>query len=105
MVRRTLEVGAVVWAMVGVAVALASLGDVNDDARLLVGTASVLGPLAALTASWFLRRLSDRAAGVLLLISAATPTYFAFVLNVPALLVGIVLAVAPGSLSARDLRT
>jgi len=40
-----------VWAGVGAAVALGSLGQVNADARLLVGAASALGPAAAVTAS------------------------------------------------------
>jgi hypothetical protein len=40
-------------------------------------------------------RHRDRAAGVLLLVSALTPTYFAYVLNVPALVVGLYLLIAP----------
>lgn len=73
------------WAGVAAAVAFGSLGRVNADARVLVGAASVLGPLAAVAASRLLARGSDRAAGALLLVSVLTPTYFAYVVNVPAL--------------------
>ena len=93
--RRVLEVGALVWAGLGAVVALGALDEVNDDARLLVGAASVLCPLAAVGASRLLARGADRAAGVLLLVSALTPTYFAYVLNVPALVVGFALLAAP----------
>ena len=88
-------IGALVWAVVGAAVALAAFGEVNEDARLLVGFATVAGPLAATTAAWALRRGNDRIAGALLLLSAITPTYFAAVLNLPALIVGAVLLSAP----------
>ena len=83
------------WVVAGAAVALGSLGDVNDDARLLVGLASVVGPLLAVGAAVQLGRHADRSAGVLLVLSAlVTPTFFAYVLNIPALVVGVVLAVA-----------
>lgn len=42
--RQMLQAGALVLVVAGAAVALGSLGDVNDDARLLVGVASVVGP-------------------------------------------------------------
>jgi hypothetical protein len=84
-----------VWAGVGAAVALGSRGEVNSDARLLVGAASVVGPLAAVGAAWLLTRGADRPAGVLLLVSVLTPTYFAWVLSVPALVVGLALLAAP----------
>lgn len=93
--RRVLEVGALVWAGVAAAVALGSLDEVNPDTRLLVGAASVVGPLAAVGASRLLAHRSDRAAGVLLLVSVLTPTYFAWALNVPALVVGLALLAAP----------
>jgi|APDOM4702015118_1054815.scaffolds.fasta_scaffold16297_3 hypothetical protein len=93
--RRVLAFGALLWAFVGAAVALLSFNEVNPDARLVVGVLSVLGPLAAVGASRLLARGTDRQAGVLLLVSVVTPTYFAYVLNVPALLVGLVLLVAP----------
>lgn len=98
--RRVLAGGALVWAGVGAAVALGSLGQVNADARLLVGAASVLGPAAAVTASRMLTRYADRVAGALLLVSVLTPTYFAYVLNVPALVVGVALLVAPRAVVA-----
>jgi hypothetical protein len=93
--RRVLQAGSVVWAVLGAAVALGSLGNVNDDARLLVGVASVVGPLVAVLAAVQLSRHADRPAGVLLALSAVlTPTYFAYVINLPALVVGVVLTVA-----------
>lgn len=102
--RAVLEVGALVWAGVGAAVALGSLGEVNSDARLLVGAASVVGPLAAVGAAWLLARGADRTAGVLLLVSVLTPTYFAWVLNVPALVVGLALLAAPRAVVAQHHR-
>jgi chromate transport protein ChrA len=92
--RQVLQAGALVWVVAGAAVALGSLGDVNDDARLLVGLASIVGPLLAVGAAVQLGRHANRSAGVLLVLSAlATPTYFAYVLNIPALVVGVMLAV------------
>ena len=93
--RRILQIGVLVWAAIGASVALASLGSVNADARLFVGAFSVAGPLAAVGAAWLLGRGADRAAGALLLLSVLTPTYFAYVLNLPALLLGLALVVAP----------
>lgn len=93
--KRAVETGSIAWAAVGAGVALAALSDVNNDARLLVGVASVLLPLCAVGAALLLRRNQPRAAGLLLLFSAATPTYFAYVLNIPALVAGLVLLAAP----------
>src|SRR5262245_9225180 len=89
--RRALAIGACVWAAVGAAVAFTALGSVNADARLIVGVASVVGPLAALCAAWCVLRGRARAAGALLLVSVLTPTYFAYVLNLPAFVVGVAL--------------
>ena len=99
--RRVQSLGALLWAVVGAAVALSSVSDVNADARVLVAAASIVGPLAAVAASRLLARGDDRAAGALLLLSALTPTYFAYVLNVPALLIGAVLLAAPRAIVPR----
>lgn len=93
--RRIIEMGSLGWAIVGAAVAFAALPDANDDARLLIGVASIAFPLCAVAAAPVLRRGRDRAAGLLLLASAATPTYFAYVINVPALVVGLALLAVP----------
>lgn len=94
--QRVLQVGAVLWAVVGGAVAVGSVADVNADAEVLVGLAAVAGPLAALGAALQLGRGADRSAGALLVLSAlVTPTFFAYVLNLPALVVGLVLLAAP----------
>lgn len=92
---QVLRAGTLVWVVAGAAVALGSLGDVNDDARLFVGAASVIGPVLGVGAAVQLGRYADRSAGVLLLLSALlTPTYFAYVINIPALVIGVMLALA-----------
>ncbi|MDQ3484206.1 MAG: hypothetical protein M3445_02140 [Actinomycetota bacterium] len=93
--RRTVGAGSLCWAFVGAAVALAALPTVNDDARFFVAVASVLFPLCAVGAAWSLWRGNDRGAGLLLLASSATPTYFAFVLNIPVIVIGVLLLIAP----------
>ena len=93
--RRALRVGALVWAAAGCVIALTAFGQVNDDAVVLVAAASAAFPLAAGAASLALGRGRDRLAGILLVTSAATPTYFAWVLNVPALVIGFALVAAP----------
>jgi hypothetical protein len=93
--RRVMQVGAATWAVIALAVALPSVAMASTDARVLVGAASVLGPLAAATAAVVLRRGGDRWAGALLLVSVVTPTYFVWVVNLPALVAGVVLVVAP----------
>ncbi len=96
MTRRQMVVGgSIAWAVIGAAVALASIPNVNDDAKMLVGLASVAFPLCALGAALALDRRHDRLAGALLVISVATPTYFFFPLNLPALLAGVALLVSP----------
>jgi hypothetical protein len=99
--RHAIQVGAFGWAAVGATVALGSLGSVNADARAIVGIVSVLGPLSALLATTAFAHRHDRLGGLLLLVSAATPTYFAWILNVPALLLGLVLALTPTAIMGR----
>jgi hypothetical protein len=65
------------WAVTGAGVAAVSLPAVNGDARLAVGLASGVFPLCALAAAIALRHGADRIAGLLLLLSVATPTYMA----------------------------
>jgi hypothetical protein len=92
------QIGALVWASTGFAIALASLSAVNPDARPIVALATTLGPLAAIGSVIQLARRADRTAGALLVASLVTPTYFAWVVSVPALLVGLWLVLAPGVL-------
>ena len=87
------------WAAVGIAIGLRSIAAVNSDARVLVAAACVVGSAASLMASAALGKRRDRLAGTLLLVSVITPTFFAWVLNVPALLVGAALIVAPNSVT------
>jgi hypothetical protein len=72
-----------------------ALPDVNADARMIVGLASMIFPLCAVAAALALRRRADRLAGLLLILSVATPTYFDYVLNLPALIVGLALVAVP----------
>ncbi len=91
--RKVIQTGAVVWAIVGAGIAVGAVRDVNPDARVVVVVASILGPAAAIAAAVLAGRRRDRWAGALLVLSAATPTYFAVALNLPALLVGLYLLV------------
>jgi hypothetical protein len=93
--RRTFTIGAAAWAAVGAAVAGSSLGRVDADALWFVGLAAVLFPLAAAGAAVALSRRRDRTAGLLLVVSVLTPTYFAWVLNVGPLVVGVALLLRP----------
>lgn len=105
--RRILRVGAVVWAAVGLGVATRGWPDVNPDARLLVGAATVLGPGAALGAAALLRSPGrERLAGLLLAVSAVlTPTWFGYPVAVPALVAGVTLLARPGAVAGRRPRT
>ena len=93
--RRVLRVGSLAWAVVGLSVGLAALRTATADARLLFLTACIVGPAAAALAAASLENHRDRLAGLLLLVSVVTPTVFAWILNVPALIVGLGLLVAP----------
>jgi len=95
--REQLVIGSIVWAIVGAVMALSSLAQVNSDERWVVGIASVVFPAAAAGAAHALRRGALRWAGVFLLLSVATPTYFAWPLNLPALVVGLGLVLAPST--------
>ena len=77
--------------------ALSALPQVNQDARALVVVASLILPSCAAAAASFLQQQHDRLAGALLLLSVASPTYMAYVLNVPALVAGLALLVLPST--------
>lgn len=88
--RMVTTAGAALWAVLGGSVALAGLVSANDDAVLLVGFFSVLGPALAITAALAAARGSPRNSGLLLVVSAlATPTYFAYPLNVVVFAAGL----------------
>lgn len=93
--REVAVIGALVWAVTGAVVALLSIPSVNDDSMVLVVAASVSFPLCAVGAGLLLEHHRDRLAGMLLVVSVATPTYFAHPLNLSALVVGIALMTAP----------
>lgn len=100
--KRAVQIGATAWAMVAFTVASVSLANVSTDALVVVGAASVFLPLAAFLAAIAAAHDRLRVAGALLVLSAATPTYFAWVLNIPALLAGVVLLAAPGMIVKRS---
>jgi hypothetical protein len=89
------QAGATLWAMVGFAFAAGSTAAIGGGVPVLIGVATVVFPLCALFAGLAVARDRPRLAGGLLLLSVATPTYFAWILNVPALLAGIALLVSP----------
>ena len=99
--RRIVCIGSLVWAFVGATVAVTALPTVNDDVRVLVGLASVVFPMCAVGATVALGRRHDRLAGLLLVLSVATPTYFAYPLNLPALVVGLALLASPAVVLGR----
>lgn len=77
------------WVITAAAVAISALDSVNHDAKLAVALASVLFPLCAVAAALSPRHRAERLAGFVLLVSVASPTYFAYALNVPALIVAL----------------
>lgn len=95
--RQAIAVGSLVWAVTGAVIALSALATVNAEVAVLVAVASVAFPLAAVGAALSLRVGRDRLAGALLLLSVATPTYFAYIFNLPALVVGLALLIAPAA--------
>jgi hypothetical protein len=94
--KQVLALGAAVWAVVGFAIAATSMATVDGGAPVAVGAASVVFPACAVVAALAVAGDRHRTAGVLLLLSVATPTYFAWIVNVPALLVGAALVLSPG---------
>lgn len=80
------------WSAVALGVVLAVFPAVDGDARPLVGAVGALAAAAAFVAGRILLSAGNRRrAGILLVASSAAPTSFAWVLNVPALLVGLFL--------------
>lgn len=104
--RRARQVAVLAWATLGAAIAWSSIGDVNADARVFVGTASAVGPALAVVAAVALGgRSHARVAGLLLVASAVvTPTYFAWPLSLAALVAGIALALTQRNWSSHRSR-
>lgn len=91
MTRQRLAVACVLWAVVGLFIALAGLASVNNDARLLVLGATAVGVGAALVAANLLVRERPRWAGLCLAVSVVIPTWSAAVLNLVPLVAGLIL--------------
>jgi hypothetical protein len=100
-VRVAYQIGAVVWAGVGLAIALTALRS-TPDAPVVIWVCSVALPLLAVLAVVALIRERYRLAGFLLVLSAATPTYFFWVVNLPALVVGCGLLIRGRGSPRRD---
>jgi hypothetical protein len=98
--RRTLRVGAIVWAVLGFIVGLTALPSVNADAVIVFAAACAVGPASALGAALALRHFRDRLAGLLLVISVVTPAVFAWPLNLAALIVGLAIVITPSKVIA-----
>jgi hypothetical protein len=93
---RWVGIGAILWGLLGLVIALRGLGDVNADAKVWVGAASIVLPLCAGFAGALI--IGHRHRGIasgLLFLSIGTPTYFAWAVNlIPiVLIVGLVIAV------------
>jgi hypothetical protein len=80
------------WAIIALGIALSA--DVEPDARWIVLPLSVLGPAAAATAGGLVLRGQDVWAGMALVASAATPTYFAWPFSAVAFAAGLTLMIA-----------
>jgi hypothetical protein len=89
--QRGLAVGCAVWAVVGLLIASAGSGTVNDDARLLVFGATAVGVGAALLAAWLVLDGRPRWTGLCLVVSVVTPTWYAVIINLVPLVAGLIL--------------
>lgn len=89
--QRGLAAGCVLWAALGLAIALAGFVAVNDDARVLVLTATTLGVGAAASAARLILLDRYRWAGLCLVVSVVTPTWGAAAVNLVPLVAGLVL--------------
>lgn len=91
MQHRGLAVGCAIWAILALAIASMGFGSVNSDARLLVFAATAVGVGSAVLAARLLLRGRSRWAGLCLVISVVTPTWYAAVLNLVPLTAGLIL--------------
>lgn len=90
--RRWPVVFAYGWSAVALTVVLLAFETVNHDARYIVGVLGAAACAAAFVAGRVLGSAGNRRrAGLLLVASSAAPTSYAWLLNVPALLVGLFL--------------
>ncbi len=92
MAKRIIVATCLAWAFLGFAIAMVALPEVNADAKLLVGSMSVLLPAAAVGAAWAANRSKVWLTVVLLLISVGTPTYMLYVANLIPVILAAVLA-------------
>ena len=74
----------------GLTISVRGLDDVNRDARVLVVGVTVLATACAVGAA-MLVTVRPRSAGEMLIASAAMPTYFEWVINLPGFAAGVAL--------------
>jgi hypothetical protein len=77
------------WTVGAFLLAGIGISETNDDALLLVASATVVGVGAAAASVWLVLTDRLRWAGAALLVSAVTPTWAAAIVSFPALVVGI----------------
>jgi len=82
--------GSAVWALAILLIGSATFINVNNDARLFVGSAILVAVAAAVGASWLAFRDHLGLAAVALTLSAVAPTYFLWVINVVPLVLAAV---------------
>lgn len=95
MTRSPAAVVAAAWAVAGAVLGALSVADATDSGRLPMIVAAVIGVAAAAAAAVLLHRGHSRAAGALLVLSAVTPTGFAYLPNLAAVLGGLALLMWP----------
>lgn len=90
MIRRIVIIGSLVWAVAAVGIGIATFGDVNPDARWVVGAAVGVAFVAALAASRLAATRRFGWAAVALVVSVVAPTYGAWAVNaLPLVLAGL----------------
>lgn len=86
MFQRIVVIGSGGWAALILLISIGTFGQVNADARLLVGSAILVATGAAVAASWLAGRERFRWAAMALLVSVIAPTYFLWMVNILPLL-------------------
>ncbi|MEY2472705.1 MAG: hypothetical protein QOK28_2034 [Actinomycetota bacterium] len=89
--KRLVQAVAVLWGLVGAAIALPAVGDASGTAKVVLLIASVTLPLCALVSAIAVERGRSRVGAILLIASCATPAYMAQLLAIAPLIAALVL--------------